>query len=90
MDHSKPVTIPLKRTSRTTDKLQPLFGESRILQDNAIMSLSPGVTENEATKKLTARASALTLEGEDSEHQKCVGQKQQSDSGGDQFLPPIK
>ena len=54
------------------------------------MSVSPGVTEYEATKKLAARASALTLESEDSEHQKFLGQKQQNDSGGDQFLPPIK
>ena len=89
-DHSKPTTVPLKRASRTTDKLQPLFGEPRVSQDNVNFSVSPGVTENDTPKKLATRASALTLESEDSEHQKYLAPKQQSDNGGDQFLPPIK
>ena len=90
VDHMKSTTVPLKRTSRITDRLHPLFGESRISQDSANVSVSPGVNDGEVTKKLASRASAMTIQSEGSEHSKQVGQRKQSDNGSDQFLPPIK
>jgi len=90
VDSSKQTTIPLKRAARTTDKLQPLFGDQKPAQGSTNMPVSPGILENDSSKKLVNLTSGLTLESEDCGNQRHLGQKQQSDNGGDQFLPPIK
>ena len=82
--------VPLTRAAKTTEKLQPLFGDQKPSQSSTNMPVSPGILENDSSKKLVNLASALTLESEEYGSQKHLGAKQQSDIGGEQFLPPIK
>lgn len=84
-EHLKSTTVPLKRASKVTDRLHPLFGASRISQDSLHISASPSINDGEAMKKLASSATALSCE-----HSKQVGQRNESDNSSDQFLPPIK
>lgn len=89
------MAVPLKRGAKATEKLHPILAEQPPgpqEHNNNLRQVTHAI-ESEATKHLTSRTAALSLQSEnEASTSKLVPQKVAQDTGGDQgqFLPPIK